>query len=63
MMKKEYIKPKLTVVEVETQNLMALSAHETPEVLSRENDWDFSIYEDNNCEWGYSDSNNDDCNY
>lgn len=63
MMKKEYKKPKLTVVEVEAQNLMVLSDHETSEVLSRENSWDFSLCDDDDCDWGNSDSNNADRDY
>ena len=45
-MKKAYKKPETTLVEVEIQNLMALSSHETDEVLSRENNFDDSDWED-----------------
>lgn len=56
MMKKEYIKPKLKVMVVENQDLMALNSHWTGEVLSRENDEDFSVWDENDRDWDYSDS-------
>lgn len=56
MMKKEYIKPKLKVMVVENQDLMGLGAHSTSECLSRENDEDFSVWDENDRDWDYSDS-------
>ena len=50
-MKKEYKKPELSVVNVETQNLMVLSGHETSEVLSRESEWEES--DSNDTDWDY----------
>lgn len=45
------------MVEVKTNQLMIIGS--TSEVLSRENSWDFSIYDDDDCDWGNSDSNSD----